>query len=281
MKRIVPVILLTFSIAVGIHYRISETFRSQGSLFTQMLYLPSGKYLKPVSFGYYSMLADAVFLWSIQYYGDPGFHPKMEYLKHTYDIIAELDPPYIDAYQTGALFMFYEGRNPKAGLALLDKGIANNPKEWILPVDAGFYCMMMTKDYKMAADYFRKASQIPGVPQQAKRVWAVMDYKAGDKKQSYEIWKEVYESTQNATVKQSSYQHLHDLKVMIDVEDINAAIAKYKELHQRPPLNLAQLSASGILKEMPTDPDGDPYEYDPSAGIVAYNKRLKIYQKYQ
>ena len=29
--------------------------------------------------------------------------------------------------------MFYEGRNPKAGLELLDKGIARNPNEYVQP----------------------------------------------------------------------------------------------------------------------------------------------------
>ena len=108
MKRIAPVIILLFSLTIGVHYWISNKEGSRESLFTQMLYLPQGKYLSPISFGYDLLVADFVYLWSIQYYGDPGFHPKMEYLSHTYNIITELDPQFIDAYQTGALFMFFE-----------------------------------------------------------------------------------------------------------------------------------------------------------------------------
>jgi tetratricopeptide (TPR) repeat protein len=246
-----------------------------------MLYLPSGKYLKPASFGYHALLSDFVYLWSIQYYGDPIFSPKMEYLKHTYDIITELDPYYIDAYQTGALFMFYEGRNPKAGLELLDRGIEKNPNEWILPADAGFYCYMNLKDKALAIKYFNKVVKIPSAPAQAKRLLAGMHFQIGDKKMAYDLWKEIYETANKAHIKQIAYQHVHDLKVLIDIEELKKAIQQYQNQTGKLPETLEQLHTSGLIAEIPIDPDEHPYVYDPRTGKVQYSQELKIYKRYQ
>src|SRR3990172_8745506 len=160
MRRLWPITLLLFFVACAVHFRLHHRYDLERASMSQMLYLPSGKYLKPISFGYHALVADYIFLWSIQYYTDPGFHPRTEYLKHTYDIISELDPHYLDAYRTGAFLIFYDAHDPEAGLKLLDQGFEKNPMEWILPTDAGFYCMMTIKDKKRAAAYFEKASRV-------------------------------------------------------------------------------------------------------------------------
>lgn len=281
MKRLGIIILLTYVLAIAIHYHIYVTHRVNNTLFTQMLYLPSGKYLKPASLGYYSVLSDFIYLWSIQYYGDPAFSPRMEYLKHTYDIIVDLDPYYLDAYQIGALFMFFDGRNPDAGLALLDKGFQNNPKEWIIPADAGFYCMMNLKDYARAGVYFKKAAEVPGAPAQAKRLLAGMHFRQGDKVHAYQLWKEIYETSKKPAIKQTAYQHVHDLKVLLDLDNIRKAISEYHKNSGSYPLNLQQLVGAQYLSEIPIDPDGNLYVYKPQTGEVEYSRELNVYKRYQ
>jgi len=62
-------------------------------------------------------------------------------------VISELDPRYIDPYLIGALIMSAEAHQDEMALRLLDKGIAANPTEWILPFDAGFLCYDHLHDY--------------------------------------------------------------------------------------------------------------------------------------
>jgi len=274
-------IIASLLLASVVHYRLHKQYDIQNVLISQMLYLPSGKYLKPATFGYYGVAADFIYLWSIQYYGDPGFHPQMEYLKHTYDIITELDPQYLDAYQTGALFMFSEGRNPKAGLQLLDQGLERNPKQWIFPLDAGFYCIMRLRNEKLAAEYFAKAAKIPGANSLAKRALASAQFKLGDKVSALELWKEVFETAENATIKQTAYQQIYELRVLIDLDVMRSAIQEYEKQFGRPPLNLDQLVSRGYLKAVPEDPDGNAYDYDTRTGLVRYPKQLTLYRKYQ
>jgi len=275
------VILGVYLLAVAVHYYIDLRHRNEGSSFSQMLYLPSGKYLKPAAFGYHLPLADFVYLWSIQYYGDPGFHPRMEYLWHTYDLITELDPNFVEAYQTGALFMFFEGRNPQAGLRLLDRGSQRNPSKWILPADAGFYCMMNLKNNKLSAAYFEKAAGIPGAPSMMRRMVAGLHFRMGDQRLAYLLWQEVYHTEQDPSVRQTAFQHVHDLKVLIDLEDLRKALREYQRRFGRIPFSLHHLVSSGILKPLPPDPEGGAYEYDRQTGKIEYSKQLTVYRRYQ
>ncbi len=278
---IVGAILAAFSLAILVHIDVYKKYRSNNSFLSPMLYLPSGKYLKPASFGYHGLLADFIYLWSIQYYGDPAFQPRMEYLKHTYDLITELDPQYLDAYQMGALFLFYEGKNPKAGLELLDQGLFHNPHEWVFPMDAGFYCMMNLKDKELAYAYFNKASTIPGAPSGARRAAASMRFKLGDKKSALLLWTEVYEIADSSIEKQTAHQHVHDLTVLIDLDTIRTAISEFHKDYGRMPLNLEQLASRGFLKQVPLDPEGNSYEYEPKNGTVKYATQLTLYSRYQ
>ncbi len=281
MRRLSFAVILVLLLTTALHYNLYARYDTKGSLFTQMLYLPSSKYLKPASFGYSSVVADLIYLWSIQYYTDPGFQRRREYLKHTYDIITELDPQFLDAYQTGALFMFYEGRNPKAGLALLDKGLQNNPMEWIFPTDAGYYALMNLKDKELAAKYFETASQVPGAPTLVKRMLANLNFQKGDKLHALQLWKEVYESAERPSIKQTAYQHIHNLTILIDLERLKEGITRYQQEYQSNPMRLEQLVFLRLLTEIPLDPEGEPYLYDRKTGKVKYSKELNVYKRYQ
>src|SRR5436309_2954258 len=105
LNRCLPLaILLVYAFAIAVHYDLTKTQKDSDSAIAQIIYLPQSSYLKPLSFGYASLLSDFIYIWSIQYYGDRIFNPRMQFLPHTYNLITELDPQFLDAYETGALF---------------------------------------------------------------------------------------------------------------------------------------------------------------------------------
>src|SRR6266850_3984632 len=113
-------------LAVIVQGRI-ERGRIAGSIHP-LLYLPSGKHLKVMALGFDGILADALYLWSIQYYGNYDIKDRYANLEQIYDqVITELDPHYLDPYLVGALIMSAEARQPEMALRLLDKGVNNNP----------------------------------------------------------------------------------------------------------------------------------------------------------
>jgi tetratricopeptide (TPR) repeat protein len=236
-----------------------------------LLYLPSGRYLKAASLGFNEILADVLYLWSIQYYSNYRIEDRFDYVEHIYrDIITELDPRYLDAYLTGSLIMVIEARRPETALRLLDKGIEHNPREWILPFEAGFVCYNDLHDYRRAAGYFEKALAAPDVHPIVRRFYAEMYDRAGDRRTSLQEWLAIWETAQDDYVRTVAWNHVHDLKVDVDLTDLARAIDAFRGRTGRAPAALADLQRTGTLSRLPLDPEGQSYEYDPRTGRASY-----------
>jgi tetratricopeptide (TPR) repeat protein len=242
-----------------------------------LLYLPSGKYLRVAALGFDGLLADGIYLWSIQYYGNFQIKDRYAYLEHIYTgVISELDPHYLDPYLIGSLIMNTEARDPEMALRLLDKGIAANPDKWILPYEAGFLCYNDLKDYPRAAAYFEKALRAPDVHPLVRRLYAEMHNRAGDKRTSLREWSEIYDTARDDYVRTVALKHVHDLKVDVDLLTLTEAVARFEEKEGRSPARLEEMVTRGITTEVPRDPEDRGYRYDPRSGRVAYGGSLVL-----
>ncbi|HET8946841.1 MAG TPA: tetratricopeptide repeat protein [Candidatus Polarisedimenticolia bacterium] len=260
-------LLLASSIGVRAEFGAA----GRGTATAPLLYLPSGRYLQIASLGFDALLADALYLWSIQYYSNYDIADRYDYLEHIYkDVITELDPRYLDPYLIGSMIMTAEAQQPEMALRLLDKGIEKNPDQWILPFEAGFTCYQTLKDYTRAARYFDLALTIPGVPPIVQRFKAEMTRRAGDIRDSLQEWAAIHEAATDEYVRTIAWNHVHDLRVQVDLEDLQGAIALYQSRTGRLPAGLAALAAAGIVPATPRDPEGHPYLYDPRTGVPSY-----------
>lgn len=269
------VLVLFFSLSLFFQITLE---RARGEAFSRppFLYLPSGKYLKALVLGYENIAADILYLWSIQRYSHYEKEHRFLYLEHVYNMITDLDSHYIDPYLIGALTMAREGSDYERAFKLLQKGMRNNPDEWILPLDAGFYALQDLRDYSKAIDYFMKASEIEGCPPEVDRLIAGAFQRVGDKVSSLKFWLDIYNSATDEWIKEMSYNHIYDLKIAIDLEMLQRAIDHYKEKKGRLPPSLFALVREGFLREIPTDPDGRSYRYDRSSGVVSVASEFKL-----
>ncbi|MFQ5701354.1 MAG: hypothetical protein ACE5HU_05865 [Acidobacteriota bacterium] len=246
----------------------------------EVLYLPSGKYLKMISLGFSDVLADLIYIWSIQYYSNYDGDDRSQYLEHIYkNVISELDPHYIDPYLLGALIMALEQGDPEMALRLLDKGIAANPDEWILPFEAGFTCYDNLKDYARAARYFEKAMNDPNAPIPITRLRAEMYNKMGDKRSSLRYWTQIHDTADNDYVRDISERHMHDLAIEVDLESLHKAVDAYKARHGIDPTGLEMLVREGLIERVPLDPDGKSYLYNPATGEIRCQSRYRLYRR--
>jgi tetratricopeptide (TPR) repeat protein len=268
-----PAFLVAGSLLVGAfldaQIRLEMTQSGRGAGY-RLLYLPNGKYLKTVSLGFSEVMADVIYLWSIQFYSGERRAEHAEYLEHIYgSVLAELDPHYLDPYLTGAMIMALEGNDVEMALRLLDLGMANNPDSWILAADAGFYAFLQLGDFERAEAYFRRAVDIPGAPQVLARMSAGMADKRGAKRDAYLAWLEIYETADDDYTRTISFRHVHDLKIELDVERLQFEVTDFRRRNGRFPDSLEILVESGRLPSIPTDPQQLPYLYDAETGRVS------------
>ena len=265
-------LLLATTVQVGIEAR-SVAASDQRPL----LYLPSGKYLRFVALGFDELLADIIYLWSIQYYGSYHIDDRYDYLERIYDnVISELDPHYLDPYLLGALIMVAEAGRPEMALALLDKGIEKNPNVWLLAFEAGFICYNDLKDFGRAAHYFEIALRAPDVHPLVRRLYAEMYNRAGDKRTSLRVWSDIFESTEDEYVRRVAWNHRHDLQVEIDLENLTAALVRFRGRTGRWPRHLRELGPRDGLIGVYHDLDDGTYRYDATRGEVSHGGDLVL-----
>lgn len=265
----------------------SEVYRSQIALEEirktmppgyEIMYLPSGKYLIAVSLGYRQVLADLIYLWSIQHTTNPRVPDRFERVEHMYRIIADLDPDYIDPYHIGAMTMVYEMGDLPMAFRLLDRGIENLPHNWSIPVDAGFYAYMQARDYDLAIKYFEIA-MARNAHVAVRRLHAHMFERKGDLRRSRDFWREIYESAPDERTKRISYNHFFDLSQEVDLDTLRNAIVAYTAKSGHRPANLSRLVEAGILRELPVNPEGDAYLYDSRSGEVKPAKPFRLVKR--
>lgn len=236
----------------------------------ELLYLPNGKHLRLMSVGQASLLADAIYIWAIQYYSNYERKDRYRYVEHVFgDVIAELDPHYIDPYWMGALIMTVEAGDLEAGLRLLDKGIANNPDQWILPYLAGWEAYRGGK-LQRAAAYFAAAAEIPGAPHAVRRMRAGVVSRAGNLRLALELWEEVRVDPESdpASVVIAERQ-VRSLTARLELQTLQSAVERFRVENGRYPERLEELRDRRYIPALPRDPQGRGYSYDPRSGRVS------------
>ena len=117
-------------------------FRAQ----EEVLYLWDGEHVKRLFPGFESLMADLYWLRTVQYFGGHlHFDTERDFdlLEPLVDITTTLDPRFELAYRYGATFLAEPYPNgagrPEAAVALLEKGVRNNPENWRLHWDLGHF----------------------------------------------------------------------------------------------------------------------------------------------
>ena len=271
MKRrfFVAATLTVAALAAGWSGGRLERFEGMRSAGEELLYLPNGRMLKFASLGQAPVVADAIYLWAIQFYSNYERQDRFKYVEHVFgDVIGELDPEYIDPYWIGALIMAVEASDLDAALRLLDKGFEKNPDAWILPYLGGWEAYFVHR-YDLARTYFEKAAAVPEAPPRVLRMVAGMEAKSGDYEASRALWQELIDDPRSDPATRAiAARKVREFTVKLAQQVSEEAVKAFRERNRRWPRSLEQLVTSGYLDDVPRDDDGRVYGYDADTGQV-------------
>jgi hypothetical protein len=235
----------------------------------QMLYISSGERLRSLSLGFEGLLADIYWTRAIQYYGRERLSPRPDYslLGPLLRITTSLDPHLLVAYRFGAIFLAMKppdgAGQPRRALELLRRGIVANPDYWRLWEDLGFIEYWDLHNYVAAARIFRVGSERPGAQIWMETLAASVAAKGGEIRTSQLLWMQIDETAANDAIRKSATEHLAALKAFDDIQRINRLLDLYKQDERRPAQSLKDLVNAGMLRAIPVDPSGMPYEIGP------------------
>lgn len=178
-----------------------------------VMYLPSGRFIREVSLGYRNLTADILWFRTVQYYGSYRMGKNdLALFTHLVDVITDLDPQFTFAYLFGALIVAEDLGYVREGIEFLEKGIRNNPDDWWLMFEMGFLYYVDARDYTAAMRCFRRASRMPGADDIAERFAAFVAAKGGHTETSVAMWEEVARTTENPYIRDLAERYIEKLK---------------------------------------------------------------------
>lgn len=244
-----------------------------------VLFISSPEFVKRASLGYSGLLADIYWMRVVQYFGHKHLANSMEYkaLAPLLDITTTLDPHLVVAYEWGSTFLDQPppsgAGDDDAAIALIRKGIRNNPDDWHLYFTLGFIQYLGKHDYLAAAQTFAEGSRVPHAHPWLKIMAAKMLSDAGSDETARYLWQNIYDESTDTSLKQNAAVHLACLTVDQEIPQLEGLTAEYRHRFGHNPQTWRELALAGALRAIPLDPSGEPYVLRADGTVTVADKK--------
>ncbi len=255
-------------LAAGVLHR-RETTRPLPESTARLMYLRSGNAVGRAFLSFDALAADVYWIRTIQHYGrdrkSSRSAGRFELLQPLLDLTTTLDPHFNIAYRFGAIFLSLDPPDgparPDQAIALLEKGLRQNPSRWQYAHDIGFVHYWYTGNYREAAVWFDHAAGLPGAPEWIRPMGAITRVQGGDRNGARRLLTELLSSEQSY-VKGAAERALAQLQALDAIDQLHALIEHFRTTAGRYPSGWLDLVRSGVLPGVPADATGEALSYD-------------------
>jgi hypothetical protein len=247
------------------------------------MYVRSGDTIRRLTGPYTALAADGYWIRAIQYYGGtkrrlqaqprvPEPPPMLavptsdDYalLYPMLDVITTLDPRFTIAYRFGSVFLAEAyprgpGR-PDLAAALLQKGLRAQPDKWEYMEDIGFVHYWYVHDYRAAAGWFQKGSELPGAPWWLRSLAATTLAQGGDRQSSRLMWEAIRQSAEIDWLRQDAERRLLQLRALDEIDALQQRVDAFARGAGQAPAGWQALVRARVVPGVPLDPSRTPYE---------------------
>lgn len=259
-------LLLTLVTYSGTHLRQGPGAPSAAS---ELVYLPKARYLRPLSLGYHTVLADLLWFRAISYFGQHYLGDRLyPWLADLCDIVTDLDPRAEHAYRFAGIVLPWEAGVTDDGIRLLEKGARALPDSWHLQFWLGFNYYFFKDDYAKAAYHMQRAAQLPDAHPMVAQFAVLFSAQEHSPQTTMAIIDGAIKETDRADIRAVLIERRKDLMFAADLDALNTSVKQYRERFGTPPPSLSALVDAQLLPRIPTDPYGGRYELDGQTGTV-------------
>ena len=197
-----------------------------------------GARLKGFALGFEGLIADWYWMQSLQYIGGKvlksegtvnldNLRPINPRLLYPYlDNATDLDPQFMTVYSYGAVVL--PGIDAGQAVKIAQKGIANNPNEWLLYQHLGFI-YWRSGQYENAAEIYEKGSRIAGAPDFMRMMAAKMKSEGGSRETARRIYRQMFEEAADKQLKETLNLRLLELDSLDERDAIRISLQNFKE----------------------------------------------------
>ena len=276
-------LFVLLAVAIGTQIALEGMQRPASS--ETVSWVQSPTLMRRLTLGFNDLWADIYWVRAVQYFGETKLSKdetkNYDRLYPLLDATTTLDPRFNIAYRLGAILLS-EGYPSGAGntdqaIALLEKGLREMPEKWQYAHDAGFVCYWWRRDAAAAAEWFLKASQIPGAPNWLRPVAASMLTEGGDREPARRLWQEMATTAEHEWLRESARRGLMQIDAEEHLELLERIVNEYRDRTGRFPATWHELIGAGVLRQSPVDPSGYVYALDPNSGSVDVAPGSRLY----
>ena len=248
-----------------------------------VMWIRSGALAKRLALGFDNLVADIYWMRAVVYYGGQrlGTQKNYDQLFPLLDLVTSLDPHFNVAYRFGAIFLSeqYPGGagRPDLAMQLLQKGIAANPRRWEYLQDIGFIHYFSGRDYIRAAEWFKRAGEVPGAPEWLAPLAATTLAEGGSRESSRMLWTQLRDGTDIDWMRNAATHRLQQLDALDAIDELNRITASFTARHGRPPKEWEEIAAERRWRGIPVDPVGMPFALDPATGQVDLSPQSRLW----
>jgi hypothetical protein len=237
---------------------------------TPVLWLQDAETVRKMSLGFESLLADIYWIRAVVYFGQQRLSERAnenyDLLYPYLDFVTTLDPRFMTAYRFGAIFLSEAPPGgpdrPDLAVALLKRGAAKAPDRWEYLHDIAFVYHWTYRDFAQAAEWMQRASEVPNAPLWLKSSAAMMLEQGRDRESARALWVQMRERAEEDWLKRTAELRIAQLDAMLAIEQLNEMVWRYEARVGRIPRTWQELIAARVLRGVPLDPAGVPFELD-------------------
>ena len=269
--------------AVVLQIARDRLYAGQARETERILYVRSGAAVTRMALDFDALWADVYWIRAIQHYGGDRLGKargqRYENLFSLLDLTTTLDPYFTIAYRFGAIFLSEAapggpGR-PDQAIALLGKGVAAQPGKWQYAHDIAFVYYWHLRDFKAAAFWFERAASLPRSPNWLKPLAAGVLTAGNDRATARSMWSQILQSDEE-WLRSTADRSLKQLDALDAIDQLQAIVKRFPP-PQGAPYSWAGLARRGVLRGIPLDQTGIPFEIDPVTGAVSVSQRSTLF----
>jgi len=91
------------------------------------------------------------------------------------------------------------------------------------------------------------------------------------------LWKTIYDTTKDKEIKDTAEKHLLSLRVELELDELERRTKAYYERHGAYPEEWSDLIRAGLLRGVPVDPNGVPYQLRLDGTVQVADAKKFIY----
>ena len=248
----------------------------------EVLYLPQGRALEFISFGYRNLFSDILWFNTISYFGKHYVTDRnYGWLKHMCSLVTRLDPRKRHVYEFCGLMLAWESSDYDGSIEQFNRAIEQFPDQWKLYFQRGFTEMFFKNDADKARQDFMKAASLPGAEPIAARLAAKKLLTTSEPEEAIVFLNELLRQTNDKVQRKALTKRLREARYELDLRALEKAMGEFEARQGRALQELSELKQAGMVREIPTDPWGGSYFLDQSDRQIkssSNRKRLGLYK---